>query len=273
MGPVEVRGPAGPIPISGAKLQVLLATLALAAPHPVSDDRLIEEIWGDDQPANPANSLQAQVSQLRRLLGRDAVARRGAGYALDVTADQVDAHLLDDIATAAREASEAGDHRGAAQQLRRALDLVRGPVLGDLLDHERLRAAAASIEERVLAGQEALGDAELASGRHAEIVGPLTELVQAHPLRERFAAQLITALYRCGRQVDALQAYASVREALLEEFGIDPGAELRALEAQVLAHDPALAAPASATAATSAASASGEPGVVDGLDAAHAARR
>jgi len=273
MGPVEVRGPAGPIPISGSKLQVLLATLALAAPHPVSDDRLIEEIWGEDQPANPANSLQAQVSQLRRLLGRDAVTRRGSGYALDVTAEQVDAHLLDDIATAAREASEAGDHRGAAQQLRRALGLVRGPVLGDLLDHERLRAAAASIEERVLAVQEALGDAELASGRHAEIVGPLTELAQAHPLRERFAAQLITALYRCGRQVDALQAYAGVREALLEEFGIDPGAELRALEAQVLAHDPALAAPTSAPSMAAPASASGESGAIEGLDAAHAARR
>ena len=242
LGPVEVLAPTGPIAVSGSKLQVLLATLALAVPHPVSDDRLIDEIWGDDQPANPANSLQAQVSQLRRLLGsrhrrqagRRATPSRSAPTRSTPTCSRTSHERP-------REASEADDHRGAAQLLRRALGLVRGPVLGDLLDHERLRAAAAALEEEVLAVQEALGDAELASGRHAEIVGPLTELVAAHPLRERFAAQLITALYRCGRQVDALQAYAGVREALVEEFGIDPGAELRELEAQVLAHDPALA--------------------------------
>jgi DNA-binding SARP family transcriptional activator len=243
LGPVEARAPSGPIPVSGSKLQVLVAMLALAAPHPVSDDRLIEEIWGDDPPGNPANSLQAQVSQLRRLLGREVVARQGAGYALVVPPDAVDAQRFEQMAAAARDASDAGDHRGAAQTLRGALALVRGPVLGDLLDHERLQAAAAALEERVLAVQEALGDAELASGRHAEIVGPLAELARAHPLRERFAAQLILALYRCGRQVDALQAYAQVREALVEEFGVEPGAELRRIEAQVLAHDPALAAP------------------------------
>lgn len=252
LGPVEARAPSGPIPISGSKLQVLVAMLALAAPHPVSDDRLIEEIWGDDPPGNPANSLQAQVSQLRRLLGREVVARQGTGYALVVPPEAVDAQRFEQLAAAARDASDAGDHRGAAQTLRGALALVRGPVLGDLLDHERLRAAAAALEERVLAVQEALGDAELASGRHAEIVGPLAELARAHPLRERFAAQLVLALYRCGRQVDALQAYAQVREALVEEFGVEPGAELRRLEGQVLAHDPALAAPESAPTAPTA---------------------
>ena len=116
----------------GAKLQALLAMLALASPHPVSDDRLIEELWGEDQPANPANSLQAQVSQLRRLLGREVVARRSPGYALAVEPDAVDAHRLEVLVEQARRAAADGDHRGAAQHCRSALDLVRDLLPGDL---------------------------------------------------------------------------------------------------------------------------------------------
>jgi DNA-binding SARP family transcriptional activator len=187
------------------------------------------------------------------VLGRDVVARRGPGYALVVEPDAVDAHRLEHLIEQARAAADGGDHRGAAQHYRSALALVRGPILGDLLDHPAAREAAARLEEIVLAAEEGLADAELAAGRHAEVVARLTELAREHPLRERFSAQLVTALYRCGRQVDALRAYAQVREALIEEFGVEPGQELRDLEQAVLAHDPALAAPASAMAATSAA--------------------
>ncbi|HEX2577217.1 MAG TPA: BTAD domain-containing putative transcriptional regulator [Aquihabitans sp.] len=257
LGAVEARGAAGPIAVSGAKLQALLAMLALAVPNPVSDDRLIEELWGDDQPANPANSLQAQVSQLRRVLGREVVARRGPGYALRMDPLDVDAGHLDALVAQARAAAADGDHRGAAQRYRAALALVRGPILANLADHDFAREAAARLDELLLTVQEGLGDAELAAGRHAEVVGALGELARAHPLRERFAAQLITALYRSGRQVDALRAYADVREALIEEFGVEPGPELRHLEAAVLAQDEALAGPLAA--ATAAAASAIEP--------------
>jgi DNA-binding SARP family transcriptional activator len=214
----------------------------------VSDDRLIDALWGDDQPANPANSLQAQVSQLRRVLGREVVTRHGSGYALAVEPDDVDALLLERFVALARQASDAGDHRGAAQHYRSALELVRGPALGDLLDFAFARDAAGRLEELLLVVHEGLAEAELASGRHAEIVGTLSELARAHPLRERFAALLITALYRCGRQVDALRAYAELRDALVDEFGVDPSPELQALERAVLAQDAALAAPTPAPA-------------------------
>ena len=251
LGPVAVAVDGGTYtPVAGVKLQSLLAMLALAVPHPVSDDRLLDELWGDDQPANPMNALQALVSALRRLLGPEVVAREGVGYVLRLDPDEIDAVRLERLVDSARERSSAGHHPEARQRYRAGLGLVRGDVLANLTDRWFAREAAARLNELVLGAEEGLIDAELATGHHAEVVSTLVELVGRHPLRERFRAQLIIALYRCERQADALHAYRDAREYLLDELGLDPGPELRALERSVLAHDPALVAPISVGIAT-----------------------
>jgi predicted ATPase/DNA-binding SARP family transcriptional activator len=243
LGVIRVRTDTGWTPVAGTKLQALLAMLALSAPHPVSSDHLIDEVWGDQPPSKPENALQAQISQLRRLLGRERVTHEPAGYALTVAPDAIDACRLDRLVTAGRAAATTGDHQAAAGSFAAAVSLVHGPPLRELVDHRFAREAAARLEGLALDANECLVDALLASGGHADVVERLRDLVHAHPLRERFHAQLITALYRCGRQSDALRAYQDVRTTLAEELGIDPGPELQALERAVLSHDPALAAP------------------------------
>ena len=262
LGPFEVRAEGRVTAVAGVKLQSLLAQLALAVPHAVSDDRLVEELWGDDQPANPANALQALVSHLRRLLGRDAVARLGAGYVLRLDPDLIDAVRLERLVEQARAASARGDHGAAAATFREAIGLVHGPPLGGLLDSWFARDAAARLDELVQAAHEGLVDSELALGRHADVVAGLVDLVARHPLRERFRAQLMIALYRSGRQADALQAYRDARQYLLDELGLDPGPELRALERSVLsATIRSLAAPIELTPSASIA-----PGAADPAD-------
>ena len=243
LGPIEVGTAGRRVPVAGIKQQSLLAMLALATPHAVSDDHLIDELWGDEQPANPANALQALVSQLRRLLGRDVVGRVGAGYVLRLAADDVDVTRLERLVEEGREAAARGDRPDAVERFRDAVALVRGPPLGDLADAWFARDALARLDELVAAANEGLVDAELAMGRHVEVLPLLVELVGRHPLRERLRVQLVLALYRAGRQADALQALRDAREHLLEELGLDPGPELQSLERAVLAHDPALAAP------------------------------
>ncbi len=243
LGLVEARRSSVPVPVSGRKLQALLALLALSPSRPVSDGRLVDELWPDDTLSNPANSLQASVSQLRRLLGRDAVTRQGAGYALSIDADDVDALKFERLVERSRRLAREGDDRNAAQGFQSALALITGPPLGELVDFAFALEAITRFEELRLAAHEGLADADLACGRHAEQVAPLAELVRRHPLRERFHAQLIRALYRCGRQADALQAYSDARRTLIDELGVEPGPELRDLELAVLSHDPSLAAP------------------------------
>jgi DNA-binding SARP family transcriptional activator len=253
LGDVLVRNAGEPVAISGAKLKAIVAMLALGSPHPVSHERLIDEIWADDPIANPANALQAQISALRRLLGRDAVERRGPGYVLAVSPDDVDTIRLERLVRAGRDAAAAGDHHAAARHHQAALALVRGPALDGISQYGFARDAAIWLDELVLSAQEELMDALLATGAHAEVVTTLSGLVRNNPLREHLQAQLILALYRSGRQADALRAYQDARTALLDELGIDPGAELQALEQAVLAHDPSLdlaAAPAPAAPVT-----------------------
>ena len=243
LGPLEVTVDGRAVAVAGDKLQSLLGLLALAVPHGVSDDRLLDELWGDAPPAKPANAMQALVSHLRRILGRDRVVRRGNGYALQVPPEAVDGLRLEALVRDGRRATERGEHTDAAGCFRAAVSLVRGSPFAELLDHWFAREAAARLDELVLEAQEGLVDSELAMGRHIDVVATVGDLVARHPVRERFRAQLIVALYRCGRQVDALQAYRSARRYLLDELGLDPGPELRQLERAVLAHDPALAAP------------------------------
>jgi predicted ATPase/DNA-binding SARP family transcriptional activator len=243
LGPLEVRTGDRTVPVVGVKLQALLGLLALAVPHGVSDDRLLEELWGDEPPAKPANALQALVSHLRRVLGRDTVVRRGNGYALLLEPQSVDALVLEQLVQDGLRRASSGDRAGAATSFRRAVDLVRGPPFDELADRWFARDAVARLEQLVVTAHEGIVDGLLASGRHAEALPALSELVADHPARERFRAQLIVALYRSGRQVDALHAYRDARRYLLDELGLDPGPELRQLERAVLSHDPALAAP------------------------------
>lgn len=244
LGVISASTPAGQVTISGYKQQALLAMLALVAPKPVSDDRLIDQLWGDEPPGNPANALQAQVSHLRRVLGREVVARESSGYSLRVEPADVDALKLDQLVRLGREAVAAGEQQAASALFEEAVALVRGPPLEELIDQGGFAQDAATwLNSLVLDAHEGLVETSLAVGRHAEVVKTLRALVAEHPLRERFHAQLVVALYRCGRQSEALRAYGHVREVLAEELGLDPGPELQALERAVLSHDPALAAP------------------------------
>ena len=244
LGPVSVTTDGTPRAVAGTKLQSLLALLALAVPHTVSDDRLLEELWGDEQPAKPANALQALVSTLRRLLGRDVVARHGSGYALQLEPDAVDTIRFEHLVESARGQSARSDHAAAAERYRAALALVRGEPLAELVDHWFARDASSRLGELIVDRPGgARSTPSWPSGRHAEVLPHVLELIGRHPLRERLRAQLILALYRSGRQADALQAYREARAHLRDELGLDPGPELQALERSVLAHDPALAAP------------------------------
>ncbi len=226
LGTVEVRMSGHVVPVAGAKVKAIVALLALSSPHPVSAERLIDEVWDDDLPGNPANSLQAQISSLRRLLGRDAIERRGHGYLLGVGPDDVDAIRLERLVRAGRKAA-ADDPAIATQRFATACGLVRGPLLGDLDEFRFARETAVRLGELVSGAHEGLVDSRLRLGEHAALVAELRSLVQDHPLHERFHVQLITALYRCGRQADALQAYQHARRVLLEELGVEPCPELR----------------------------------------------
>ena len=240
LGGVEVLVGGAEVPVAGAKLKAILAMLALAAPHPVPHERIIDEIWADDPVANPANALQAQVSAVRRLLGREAVERRGQGYVLALGPDDVDTIRVERLVRAGREAAAAGAPGVAVEHHQAALALVRGPALADVVQYRFAREAAVWLDELVLGCREDLLDALLANGEHTAVAAKAVGLVQAHPLRERFHAQLVLALYRSGRQADALRSYQEARTVLLDELGIDPGPELRALEQAVLAQDPSL---------------------------------
>jgi DNA-binding SARP family transcriptional activator len=241
LGSIEVRrAPGGWEPVGGAGLSALLALLALRAPHTVSRDLLIDELWGEKQPGNPENALHARISQLRRVVGPDTVVHRPQGYTLAVEAEDIDAVRVESLVRAGREAVAAGDVAASGAPFEEALALMPDEPFHDLLDHRFARVAAARVGELALAAHEGLADARLATGRHSEAVGPLAELVALHPLRERFHAQLVLALYRSGRQADALGAYQTARTVLLEELGLEPGAELQALERAVLVHDPSL---------------------------------
>ncbi|HEX6420025.1 MAG TPA: BTAD domain-containing putative transcriptional regulator [Acidimicrobiales bacterium] len=245
LGPVEIAGEDGTsVPVPGQKLQLLLAALAVERGRVVSPDRLIEILYGDDPPRQPANSLQVLVSRLRRCLtaaGDDvAIETSDAGYSL-VTRNGAGTDLERFERAVARARSLRGDDPGAAlAELRAAHGLVRGDPLAGLPAEGWARAERARVAEAYLAAEEDRIDAELAVGGHTTVVGELERLTAQHPLRERLWAQLILALYRCGRQADALRAYQDARRNLVDQLGIEPGAELRRLEAAVLAQDPSL---------------------------------
>jgi YVTN family beta-propeller protein len=248
LGPLEVRRAGCAVPLGGPRQRAVLALLLLEANRVVSLDRLAEDLWAGRPPDGWVTTVQIYVSHLRQALepGRargaagEVLVTRGRGYLLRVGGGRLDAARFADGFAAGRAALEAGRHGEAAGTLRQALGLWRGDVLADLADYGFTRPEAARLEELRLAAVEARVEADLALGRHDALTAELEQLAAEHPLRERLHGQLMLALYRCGRQGDALAAYRRVRDLLAGELGIDPGEPLQRLHASVLAHDPAL---------------------------------
>ncbi|MEV6703029.1 BTAD domain-containing putative transcriptional regulator [Streptomyces sp. NPDC051453] len=241
LGPLTVRdGEGDPVAVPEVKVRALLAALLVHEGRPVSADRLIDGLWGDDLPGNPANALQAKVSQLRKALGRDRVVRQAPGYRLrlDETGDEVDADRF--LSLVDRAGSAAGP-RERAELLTEALELWRGPAYADFADEEFVRTAAQRLTEQRLAVREERAEALLESGDLTLLTGELADLVARHPLRERLRAVQLRALYRSGRQSEALASYAELRGRLADELGLDPSPELAALHEAILRQDPALA--------------------------------
>ena len=237
LGPLEATDRGRSIPLGGARQRALLALLLTRANELVSADRLIDELWGERPPRTAANALQFHVSQLRKALGSaGAIVTREPGYLIQVAPDELDLLRFERLVAEAQECSAAV----AAPLLREALGLWRGPALADLASEPFAQAETVRLEELRLTALEQRLEADLALGRHAEVVGELEALVQAHPLRERLRGQLMLALYRSGRQVEALDVYQQTRRMLVDELGIEPSPPLQDLEKAILRQDRAL---------------------------------
>jgi YVTN family beta-propeller protein len=248
LGPIEAEGENGALALGSGKQRALLAVLLLNANTPVRREALIDALWGEDPPATADHGLDVYVSRLRKALGTEAaLVTRPGGYMLRIEVDQVDAARFERRVGEGRAALRAGDPSAAADALADALRLWRGPALADVRDELAGRIEGERLEELRLGATEDLFDAELALGRHEWLVPELQSFVARHPLRERPRRQLMLALYRSGRQADALAAYQDARRTLLDELGVDPSPELRALERQILEHDLALAPPETTT--------------------------
>ena len=246
LGPLEARNGEAGIALGGKKLRALLAVLALEPGRVVSVDRLIECLWPGDPPETAAHAVQVYVSQLRKALGSETLLTRTPGYVLEVDQEHIDFHRFVRLADEGRMALEGGNPATAEAALREALALWRGPALADFAYEPFAQTDIARLEELRLATVEERVDADLALGRDAELVSELEALVAAQPLRERPRAQLMLALYRSGRQADALAAYRAARVTLADELGLDPGPELKELEAAILRQDESLLLPETA---------------------------
>ncbi|MEV5606632.1 BTAD domain-containing putative transcriptional regulator [Streptomyces sp. NPDC052299] len=268
LGPLEVGGAGGPGPVSGgsrnltpraAKIRVVLAALLVRANEIVSVDTLIDELWGEEPPRTATTTLQVYVSQLRKLLdeadaeyGRDALVTRAPGYELRLDPAQLDLTVFQELYERGQERMEQREYEAASRLQRQALALWRGPLLSDTPHGPLLDGTAVRLTEVRTAALEQRVRADLHLGRQQALIGELQSVVAEFPLREEFFAHLMVALYRSGRQADALQVFARLRRGLVEELGIDPGLELQTLHRQILAGDPELLRP------------TGEPGAAEG---------
>jgi predicted ATPase/DNA-binding SARP family transcriptional activator len=243
LGPLEVTVSGEQVQFEGAKQRALFTVLALRAPDAVPTDRLVEALWGESPPAGASQALQKQISRLRHRLGRGLELRHHpAGYALEIDPESIDTHRFETLLERARLELGQADPARAAADLRAALALWRGPPLADhRVEEFALRDIARLEEMRVEAIEERLA-ADLAAGRDADLIGEIQALVDEHPLRERLRAHFMVALYRAGRQAEALETMRQGRRLLVDELGIEPGPELRRLERMILAHDPELTA-------------------------------
>ena len=240
-GELEAVASGVPVPVRGAKQRALLALLALQRGQPVSADRLIDVLWADGQAVNPANALQAQIGQLRRTLGPASILTTEAGYALTAGPDEVDVVRFEQLVAKGQRLAAGGELEPASAALGEALGLRRGEPLAEFTYAGFFDAERARLDELILVAIESRAGADLGLGRHGELAGELEARCREHPLRERLWELLILALYRSGRQAEALRAYTDVRDRLAGELGIDPGPALRELQARILAQDPSLA--------------------------------
>ena len=240
LGPLEAIGPSGPIKIGSGLQRAILALLVLNVGETVSTDHLIDEVWGDDPPPSAQHAIGVHVSRLRRALGVDCIESQPHGYRLRAEGSVIDLGRFEALIAEASRAFAGGDPQAAADALAVALALWRGPALGDLATTNTARADRARLDELRAVALERRIDAELACGRHLELVPDLRRLVGEMPLREVFHARLMLALYRSGRQAEALEVYHRAREVLDRELGVEPGRELESLQRAVLDHDPAL---------------------------------
>jgi YVTN family beta-propeller protein len=244
LGPLEVTSRGERLPLGGPNQRALLALLILHANESVRRERLIDEIWGDSPPKTAAVSLNGYVSKLRKLFtngSEAAVETRPDGYALRVEPEQLDVNRFEQLVARAREAKANGRSREAEETLTAALGLWRGPPLADLAYADFAQSEIARLEEARVAAVEDRLELELDEGRHGAVIGELEKLASDHPLRERPAALLMLALYRAGRQAEALQAYERTRRLLADELGLEPSETLRELQRRILQRDPELA--------------------------------
>ena len=248
LGVMEVLDASGPIELPSGRGRALLAILALHAGQPVAAERLIDELWGGTPPATAATVVHGLVSRLRRSAGAtegdagpQVLETVGKGYRLAVDPDSVDAIRFERLVV---RGPRHGGPATRAEVLSTALALWRGPALADFTYEPFAQRTIRALEESRIQASEDLRDAELELGRADEVIPRMRELIEAHPFRERLHGLLMTALYRSGRQAEALGAYAAARELLLEELGIEPGPALQSLEAAILRQDASLATPA-----------------------------
>jgi DNA-binding SARP family transcriptional activator len=245
LGPLEVIDDDGlTVTVRSSRERALLALLLLSPNRVVSSERLADDLWGDRPPEDAAHALQVNISRLRKALrdagAGDVLVTRPPGYLVEVDPDSVDAARFEGLLTRAREEAAREDHARAAATLSAALGLWRGPALADVADAPLARAEAARLEEARLTALEERLDADLACGRHGALVAELEALTRAHPLRERLWGQRMVALYRAGRQADALRAYQDLRTTLGDELGLHPSSALQGLEGAILRQEPEL---------------------------------
>jgi len=264
LGPLEVSKGGAELALGGPRQRALLAFLLLHANELVGRERIVDCLWGERPPESAANAIQVAVHGLRRVLGAERLETRGTGYTLRTELGELDLERFRQLVLRARPARPAE----AAEALREALPLWRGPPLADLPDAPFTRTEAGRLEEERLAAVEACVEAELALGRHAELIPELERLVPEHPFRERLRLQQMLALYRSGRQAESLEAYASARRTLVDELGVEPGPALQELERAILRQDPALEAPSPPSAPSSNLPAPATPLIGRGLELA-----
>ena len=244
LGPLEVADDGRVLPLGGTRQRALLAILLLHADEVVSSDRLIEDLWGDNPPETRTKALHVAVSQLRKVLDQrngagstGFVVTRPPGYMLRIDGAEFDLHRFQRLVDEAERARSEGQSAIASTTLREALALWRGRPLADIAYHDFAQRAIARLEESRLTALEDLIDSDLALGRHANLIAELEGLVEEHPLRERLRGQLMLALYRSGRQAEALRVYQETRSHLVDQLGIEPGVDLQRLEKNILAQE------------------------------------
>src|SRR5262252_8990045 len=249
LGPLHVEDGGRPITIGGVRQRAVLADLVLHTNEVVPSEQLLVELWGEDSPPGAANALQAAISRLRRVLPAGRLITTAPGYMLRVFPAELDAAQFEQLIFEGRDALAADAAAEAVQLLDQAMTLWRGPPLADFRYEPFAQAEIARLEELQLACLEERNEANLALGSAGALTAELGRMVADHPLRERLRGQLMLALYRSGRQAEALEAYRQFRSTLLDELGLEPSSALRELQAAILRHDPVLA-PGSATGGT-----------------------